>query len=80
MCGIIRKSTAVQTWEATGSLLHFTISSQLKEECMEFLSEQIEDSLVSFISGSTFSTFKVKFVDGANLFCLIHYSELKKKH
>lgn len=68
MCGIIRKSTAVQTWETTGSLLHFTISSQLREECIVFLSEQIEESLVSLIFGLTLNTFRGQFVDGVNLF------------
>lgn len=72
MCGIIRKSTAVQTWETTGSLLHFAISSQLREECIVFLSEQIEDSLVSLILGLTLNTFKGQFVDGVNLFILIY--------
>lgn len=50
MCGIIRRSTAVQTW-TTGRLLHSAISSQLRERVV-FLSEP-EDSLVSLILGNT---------------------------
>lgn len=72
MCGIIRKSTAVKTWETTGSLLHFAISSQLREECIVFLSEQTEDSLLSLILGSTLSTFKGQFGEGVNFFILVY--------
>lgn len=64
MCGIIRRSTAVQTW-TTGRLLHSAISSQLRERVV-FLSEP-EDSLVSLILGNTS---KGQFVDGVSLFIL----------
>lgn len=71
MCGIIRKSTAVQTWETTGSLLHFAISSLLRVECIVFLSEQIRDSLVSLILGATLNSYKGQSVDSLCSFAVL---------
>lgn len=74
MCGIIRKSTAVQTWETTGSLLHFAVSSQLGEECIVFLSGQTEASLVSVTLGWTLNTFERQFADATKTY-LFKYTD-----
>lgn len=74
MCGIIRKSTAVQTWETTASLLHFAVSSQLGEECIVFLSGQTEESLVSVTLWWTFNTFQRQFADASGTY-LFKYTD-----